>query len=107
MRRGRISLIVSVSQEKDGRAIHARSRAYAVVNSAEIYSVTGRRIHQGGKRDPPGPGLWTSTNATSGAAFLGRGLFVNTVGRDEDAIRAYIRNQEKEDQRFEQLNLWR
>jgi hypothetical protein len=29
----------------------------------------------------------------------------NTVGRDEDAIRAYIRNQEKEDQRLEQMNL--
>ena len=33
--------------------------------------------------------------------------FVNTVGRDEAAIRAYIRNQEKEDQRLEQLQLWR
>lgn len=36
-----------------------------------------------------------------------RGFFVNTVGRDEEVIRAYIRNQEKEDQRLEQLNLWR
>ena len=42
-----------------------------------------------------------------GQHFWGRGFFVNTVGRDEDAIRAYIRNQEKEDQRLEQLNLWR
>jgi putative transposase len=32
-------------------------------------------------------------------------FFVNTVGRDEDAIRADIRNQEKEDRRLEQLNL--
>jgi putative transposase len=32
---------------------------------------------------------------------------VNTVGRDEDAIRAYIRDQEREDQRLEQVNLWR
>ena len=32
---------------------------------------------------------------------------VNTVGRDEEAIRAHIRNQEKEDQRLEQMNLWR
>ena len=39
--------------------------------------------------------------------FWARGFFVNTVGRDEDAIRTYIRNQEKEDQRLEQLNLWR
>jgi putative transposase len=29
------------------------------------------------------------------------------VGRDEAAIRAYIRNQEKEDQRLDQLHLWR
>ena len=39
--------------------------------------------------------------------FWPRGFFANTVGRDEEAIRAYIRNQEKEDQRIEQLNLWR
>ena len=42
-----------------------------------------------------------------GLHFRARGYFVNTVGRDEEAIRAYIRNQEKEDQRLEQLNLWR
>lgn len=42
-----------------------------------------------------------------GQHFWARGYFVNTVGRDEEAIRAYIRNQEKEDQRLEQLNLWR
>ena len=42
-----------------------------------------------------------------GQQFWARGFFVNTVGRDEEAIRAYIRNQEKEDQRLEQMNLWR
>ena len=41
-----------------------------------------------------------------GQHFWARGFFVNIVGRDEDAIRAYIRNQEKEDQRLEQINLW-
>ena len=40
-----------------------------------------------------------------GQHFWARGFFVNTVGRDEEAIRAYIRNQE--DQRLEQMNLWR
>jgi hypothetical protein len=34
-----------------------------------------------------------------GQHFWARGFFVNTVGRDEDAIRNYIRNQEKKDQR--------
>ena len=39
-----------------------------------------------------------------GQHFWAREPFVNTVGRDEEAIRAYIRNQEKEDQRLEQMN---
>jgi len=30
-----------------------------------------------------------------GQHFWARGFFVNTVGRDEEAIRAYIRNQER------------
>ena len=42
-----------------------------------------------------------------GQSFWARGYFVSTVGRDEKAIREYIQNQEKEDQRLEQLNLWR
>jgi len=42
-----------------------------------------------------------------GQHFCARGFFVNTVGRDEEAIRACIRNQEKEDERLEQLSLWR
>ena len=41
-----------------------------------------------------------------GQHFWARGYFVSTVGRDEAVIREYIRNQEKEDQRLEQLNLW-
>ena len=42
-----------------------------------------------------------------GQHFWARGYFVSTVGRDEDVIRNYIRNQEKEDKRLEQMNLWR
>jgi putative transposase len=41
-----------------------------------------------------------------GQHFWARGYFVSTVGRDEAVIREYIRNQEKEDKRLEQLNLW-
>ena len=42
-----------------------------------------------------------------GQHFWARGYFVSTVGRDEEVIRAYIRNQEKEDQRLDQLQLWK
>jgi putative transposase len=41
-----------------------------------------------------------------GQHFWARGYFVSTVGRDEATIREYIRNQEKEDERLEQLKLW-
>ena len=44
-------------------------------------------------------------NAT-GQHFWARGFFVSTVGRDEDAVREYIRQQEEEDKRLDQLNLW-
>ena len=42
-----------------------------------------------------------------GQHFWARGYFVSTVGRDEATIREYIRNQEQEDQRLEQMSLWR
>lgn len=40
-----------------------------------------------------------------GQHFWARGYFVSTVGRDEAVIREYIRNQEKEDERLDQLRL--
>ena len=42
-----------------------------------------------------------------GQHFWARGYFVSTVSRDETVIRAYIQQQEQEDARLEQLNLWR
>jgi putative transposase len=40
-----------------------------------------------------------------GQHFWARGYFVSTVGRDEGLIRRYIAEQEKEDERLDQLNL--
>jgi putative transposase len=40
-----------------------------------------------------------------GQHFWARGYFVSTVGRDEAMIRQYIRHQEIEDQRIDQLRL--
>lgn len=42
-----------------------------------------------------------------GQHFWARGYFVSTVGRDEAVIREYIKNQEKEDDRLDQLGLWK
>ena len=40
-----------------------------------------------------------------GESFWARGFFVSTVGLDEEAVKQYIRDQEKEDERLDQLNL--
>ena len=41
----------------------------------------------------------------TGEVFWARGYFVSTVGLDEAMVRAYIRNQEKEDERYDQMKL--
>ena len=43
---------------------------------------------------------------SSAKAFGLADIFVSTVGRDEAVIRQYIKNQEAEDHRLEQLSLW-
>ena len=40
-----------------------------------------------------------------GQHFWARGYFVSTAGRDETVIRAYIRSQEEEDHRLDQMKL--
>ena len=41
-----------------------------------------------------------------GQSFWARGYFASTVGRDKEMIRDYIRHQEEEDKRLDQLRLW-
>ena len=42
----------------------------------------------------------------TGHKFWARGYYVSTVGRDEETIRKYIKNQEEEDKRIDQLDLF-
>ncbi len=42
----------------------------------------------------------------TGQHFWARGYYVSTVGRDEATIRAYIKKQEAEDQRLDQLEIF-
>ena len=41
----------------------------------------------------------------TGENFWARGYYVSTVGLDEAMVRAYIRNQEAEDERYDQMKL--
>lgn len=42
----------------------------------------------------------------TGFSFWARGYFVSTVGRDEEAVRQYIKKQESEDRRLDQLHMF-
>ncbi len=43
---------------------------------------------------------------STGEKFWARGYYVSTVGLDEETVREYIKNQEKEDQGLDQLDFW-
>ena len=43
----------------------------------------------------------------NGMSFWARGYFVSTVGADEEVVRKYIKDQGNEDQRIEQLSLFK
>ena len=43
----------------------------------------------------------------TGQHFWAEGYHVSTVGRDEEVIRNYIKEQEAEDRRLDQLNLFK
>jgi putative transposase len=51
------------------------------------------RVYAGRRRNFVGQHFWV------------QGYWVSTVGKNEAAVREYIQNQEKEDQRLEQLEL--
>ena len=42
----------------------------------------------------------------TGQSFWARGYYVSTTGKDEEEVRCYIREQEKEDRRLDQLDLF-
>ena len=47
------------------------------------------------------------TKNFTGENFWARGYFVSMVGLDEEVVKAYIREQEKEEEHYEQLSLWK
>jgi putative transposase len=42
----------------------------------------------------------------TGQSFWARGYYVSTVGKDEKVVREYIKKQEEEDKRIDQLNMF-
>jgi len=86
---------------------HARPRAHDDRDTAQVCGVARDWVYQREERNPSGSGVWGEKEELCGAALLARGYYVSTVGRDETVIREYIRQQEAEDKRLDQINLWR
>ena len=49
---------------------------------------------------------WSEILGKTGQRFWARGYSVSTVGRDEETVRNYIKYQEEEDKRIDQLDLF-
>jgi putative transposase len=47
------------------------------------------------------------TKNFTGENFWARGYFVSTVGLNEEMVRNYIKEQEREEERYKQLSLWK
>ena len=60
---------------------------------------------EGQERDPHCAGIQWSEEKLCGQHFWARGYYVSTVGKDEQAVRQYIREQEVTDRQLDQLNL--
>jgi putative transposase len=99
--------IYAKGEQSHRRSPHARPRAYADIDTTQVCSVTNHRVHKGQKRDTYRKRTFWQKKKLHGTTFLGQRYHVSTVGKDEEAIRNYIRSQEKEDQRIEQLNLFK
>ena len=81
---------------------------HMMIAPAKVRGVAGDWVYQGEEREFTWDVCMGRGRGTSWASICGRdGYYVSTVGRDERVIRDYIRNQEKEDKRLNQMNLWR
>jgi len=84
---------------------NARSSAYPDIDPAEIICGGGIGYLKGKSS------IWIAQNVERkvrdflGHKFWARGYFVSTVGRDEEMIRNYIKNQEMADKQLDQLQL--
>jgi hypothetical protein len=88
-----------------GRASDARSHARAPVGAAEGFGIERNGVYQREECDSHRPGVCRSAKELRRAAFLGAWILGTTVGKNEAAVHRYIQEQEKGDQRLEQLEM--
>jgi putative transposase len=77
------------------------------IDSTEIFSCSGGWLYKRKKCNPYSSSISWQKKNYGRMSFWARGYFVSTVGTDEDVVRTYIRGQKKEDNRVEQLRLFK
>ena len=93
-------------ERSGGGASDGRPCAHAVVDTTK-YSVSGVvGFIKGKSAIAIARNFMDRAKNFVGQNFWARGYYVSTVGRDEAQIREYIREQEKEDKRLEQLKIF-
>jgi putative transposase len=94
-------------KQNRGGSYSTGSRAHVDLDPAEIRGVAGDRFIKGKSAIHLARVYGEKKRNFVGQHFWARGFFVSTVGRDQEVIREYIRKQQEEDKRLEQMNLWR
>ena len=88
-----------------GGPLDARSCSHADIDTPEVFGGADHRAHERKSS------IWIAQKCRRqdekfpGPQIPGSRIFCPTVGRDEEMIRAYIRNQELADQQLDQLEL--
>jgi hypothetical protein len=82
------------------RTSDSRPCAYPDIDPAKVFSGGGDRVLEREKLDLDCAECGTQAAQFSWPQILGEGYFVSTVGRDEETIRTYIKNQEIADKQF-------
>ena len=82
------------------------------VRRKQLYGELRRRLGEvfrklAEQNEPDCASIRRAEKKLCGQYFWARGYWEATEGRDEAAIRDYIRQQEHEDRRLDQINLWR
>ena len=78
---------------------------HADIDTSQAFGSAGHRVQEREKFDLDRANVEMQDAEFPGPQVPGRGYFVTTIDRDEEMIRAYIRNQELADQQSKQLEL--
>ena len=93
-------------ERSGGGASDGRPCSHAVVDTTEVLGLGGGGGYQGQECNRDSSEFHGSSEELCGTELWARGYYVSTVGRDEAQIREYIREQEKEDKRLDQLKIF-